>query len=653
MNEERKLTGLIRYLGPVFWSLALASLALSQGPLSAGSELFAQHGSVMLLIEPQSGAIVDANPAAALFYGYTVDELRRMRIQQINTLTADEILQERLRAAKERNNFFIFHHRLASGELRTVEVYSSPVQIDQQRFLLSIIHDATRREDFQVQLAKDELRLRHAEHVADFGHWIYDLDQEMYTLSAGAEKIFGLEGERWTDDVLHSLLLPEYRRMLKEARRLLVEQGQSYDIQVRAKRVSDGEIIDLHSHASYDAEKRQIFGIILDVTEYAQVMRDLEIQSSVFARWMTLAVFVQFAVIVLLVLVVRKLRSAKRLVSEREATLREHSEMIQLLLDSTAEAIYGIDLQGRCTFCNAASVRLLGYETQAELIGRNMHELMHHTHADGTPFPVADCAIYQAFMKHEKIHVDSEVLWRADGTSFAAEYWSYPIFREGKVIGSVVTFLDITSRKQAEEALREKSAELERFTYAVSHDLKSPLVTIKAFLGFLKEDMVAADAERIDKDMTFLHTAVDKMERLLEELLEMARIGRVVNLPVAVSMTELVDEALTAVAGRIAERRVEVRVTAETVQFFGDRPRLVEIWQNLIDNAVKYMGEQTTPCIDIGSESGPEGTVFYVRDNGMGIEPGFHGKVFGLFEKLDQCSEGSGLGLALVKRIVE
>jgi PAS domain S-box-containing protein len=223
----------------------------------------------------------------------------------------------------------------------------------------------------------------------------------------------------------------------------------------------------------------------------------------------------------------------------------------------------------------------------------------------------------------------------------------------GKIISVIEIARDVTDRKLAEEELKEKNAELERFTYTVSHDLKSPLVTIKAFLGFLKQDMAAADMVRIDRDLAFMHTAADKMWRLLDELLEMARVGRNVNPPVAVSLAELVAEALTAVAGRIAERGVEVRVESNDVVLFGDRPRLVEIWQNLIDNAVKYMGEKSAPRIDIGLESGKGGPIYYVRDNGLGIEPGFHEKIFGLFEKLDQDSEGSGLGLALVKRIVE
>ena len=219
----------------------------------------------------------------------------------------------------------------------------------------------------------------------------------------------------------------------------------------------------------------------------------------------------------------------------------------------------------------------------------------------------------------------------------------------GKIISVIEIARDVTEHKMVVEKLKEKNAELERFSYTVSHDLKSPLVTIKTFLCYLKEDMANKDMERIDKDMIYMHTAIDKMRRLLDELLEMARIGRNVNPSVDVRLRELIVEALTAVAGRIAERGVEVKVEGDEVMLLGERLRLVEIFQNLIDNAV----EQSAPRIDIGIESSKEGPVFYVRDNGCGIETDFHEKIFGLFEKIDQYSEGSGLGLALVKRIIE
>ena len=134
--------------------------------------------------------------------------------------------------------------------------------------------------------------------------------------------------------------------------------------------------------------------------------------------------------------------------------LREREEHIRLLLDSTAEAIYGIDPRGCCTFANSACARLLGYADPSQLLGRNMHALVHHTRKDGSPYPVEECRVFRAFPQNQGSHADDEVLWRADGSSFPAEYWSYPIRRGGQVVGSVVTFLDITERRQLEDQFR-------------------------------------------------------------------------------------------------------------------------------------------------------------------------------------------------------
>ena len=149
-----------------------------------------------------------------------------------------------------------------------------------------------------------------------------------------------------------------------------------------------------------------------------------------------------------------------------EADLQDSEERVRLLLDSTAESIYGIDLEGNCIFANRACLQMLGNENAAELLGKNMHDVMHHTRADGSPYPVTECNIFQAFRRGEGAHVDDEVLWRANGTSFPAEYWSYPIRKGSEPVGAVVTFLDITERKRAEDRLRTSE---ERFRIAAEN----------------------------------------------------------------------------------------------------------------------------------------------------------------------------------------
>lgn len=201
--------------------------------------------------------------------------------------------------------------------------------------------------------------------------------------------------------------------------------------------------------------------------------------------------------------------------------------------------------------------------------------------------------------------------------------------------------------------LEDKNAELERFTYTVSHDLKSPLITIRGFLSLLEKDTAEGNTERIKGDMKHIHEATEKMYQLLDELLELSRIGHVINPPQEISLNKLAREAMDLVSEQINKRGVQVKVSPDMPVIYGDHPRLLEVMQNLIDNATKYMGEQPNPLIEIGVKQEGEKTVCYVRDNGIGIDPRYHEKVFELFDRLDNESEGTGIGLTIVKRIIE
>ncbi len=207
--------------------------------------------------------------------------------------------------------------------------------------------------------------------------------------------------------------------------------------------------------------------------------------------------------------------------------------------------------------------------------------------------------------------------------------------------------------QEANELLEVKNAELERFTYTVSHDLKSPLVTIKGFLGMLERDTAANDQERVRHDIRHIHSAADKMQELLEELLHLSRIIHQAVEPEAVELDRLAREAFELVAGAIAERGVEVEIDPALPVVMGDRTRLREVYQNLLANAVTYMGAQPAPRIEVGLRFQGQETVFTVRDNGSGVDPRYRDKIFGLFERLETCEEGTGIGLAVVKRIVE
>jgi signal transduction histidine kinase len=219
---------------------------------------------------------------------------------------------------------------------------------------------------------------------------------------------------------------------------------------------------------------------------------------------------------------------------------------------------------------------------------------------------------------------------------------------------------EIEERKRVEAGrealvseLETKNAELERFTYIVAHDLKSPLITIKGFLGFLAQDMETGNVEQLKEDAARIVRAADKMQQMLGELLKLSRIGRMDNPPSEIPLGDLVREALLLLEGPIKQRGVVVEVASDLPSVYGDAPRLFEVVQNLIDNAVKFMGDQPEPRVQIGVREAQGERVFFVKDNGIGVDTRYQEKIFGLFEKLNQTGEGSGIGLAIVKRIVE
>jgi len=211
----------------------------------------------------------------------------------------------------------------------------------------------------------------------------------------------------------------------------------------------------------------------------------------------------------------------------------------------------------------------------------------------------------------------------------------------------------IAERKVYEKELQQKNAELERFTYTVSHDLKSPIITIKGFTGSLERDLAKGNYERMTGDLKRVSDAADKMNDLLRDLLELSTIGRIVNTPETVDMNLLAADVLAQLAGPLKNRNLTVAVQPDFPVVLCDRRRMAEVLQNLLENAINYMGEQAEPQIQFGMRDEAGENIFFVQDNGIGIDEKYHKVIFGLFNKLEAESNGTGIGLALVKRIIE
>lgn len=344
---------------------------------------------------------------------------------------------------------------------------------------------------------------------------------------------------------------------------------------------------------------------------------------------------------------------------------------IRLLLDATEEAIYGLDKNGVCTFVNPACVRMLGYQQEAELIGKSIHAIINHSHLDNTPYPEELSQIQSTLRDGKPVHVVNEVHWRKNGSAFPVEYWAHPIFEDNSLTGAVVTFIDITERIKVEKELHEINTtlehrvaqrtaelalinqELEAFSYSVSHDLRAPLRAIDGFSMALADDY----ANKLDSSgqdyLKRIRTAAQKMGHLIDDLLKLARVTRTPLQMSPVNLNTLVLQAFNRLRETNPQRTCHLKITTKG-EVNGDPGLLRIVMDNLVDNAWKYTANNDIAEIEFGEIIQDGQTVFFLRDNGVGFDMKYAGKLFGAFQRLHHKSqfEGTGIGLATVKRII-
>ncbi len=348
-----------------------------------------------------------------------------------------------------------------------------------------------------------------------------------------------------------------------------------------------------------------------------------------------------------------------------EDALRRLMLQNKLILDSAGEGIFGLDMEGRITFINPAATEMLGWSAE-ELVRRRGHDVLHHSRPDGSPYLLDDCPIYQAFRDGVTRRVDDEVFWRRDGSSFPVEYTSTPIRDEGRLVGAVVTFGDITARKHAEDTLRSaydrerQAAEQLRqvdemknaFLSAVSHELRTPLSAVMGYALTLKQDELNLPPEERRELLDRLATSAQKLQRLLGDLLDVDRMERGILEPQRhpVDLEALADQVVeeTDVRGRIVELDVEGLV-AEI-----DGPKVERILENLLVNAAKHTPPATVVRVGIHRQDG--GIMIAVEDEGAGVPDDLKETVFRPFERGPRApthAPGTGIGLSLVARFAE
>ncbi|MFK5857095.1 MAG: PAS domain S-box protein [Bacteroidota bacterium] len=585
--------------------------------------MFERHNAIMLLIEPDTGIIIDSNKAASNYYGHSKTKLCSMNINEINTLTPEEVLSEQQNAKNENRNHFIFSHKLANGEVRIVEVHSSPIDIKGKQILFSIIYDITDRKFAEIALKESNEYLENLFNYANAPIVVWNNELEITRFNHAFEKLSGYTASEVFSQKI-DILFPKHKiieslQLIKET--TAGEKWQTVEIEILRKN-SEIRTVLWNSANILDKSDENIIATIAqgqDITDRNKA---------------TLA-------------------------------LKYSEEKLSLLLNSTAEGIYGIDLDGSCTFANKACIEILGYKNESQLFGKNMHNLIHHTYPDGTHMDSNLCIIYKAYKQGIGTHVDNEHFWKADGSSFPVEYSSYPQYKDNEIVGAVVTFTDITQRKHNEHALIESENQLrdlnstkDKLFSVIAHDLRSPFNSILGFSELLIDSVKGPEIAKTEKYVEIIHSSAKNTLTLLDNLLDWAKsqTGLMTFIPEELNLSLVIKEVIKFSNSPAEIKNISLNyVQTDDVMVYADHNMINTILLNLISNAIKF----TNPGgnIEINSRLHQKQVEISISDNGVGMDKDTYNKIFSIdinhTTKGTAKEKGSGLGLVLCKEFVD
>jgi PAS domain S-box-containing protein len=335
---------------------------------------------------------------------------------------------------------------------------------------------------------------------------------------------------------------------------------------------------------------------------------------------------------------------------EAEEALHLATRQRELILESVGDGIYGIDLEGRLTFINEAGARLLGYDAD-ELTGREFHQVIHHSHGDGTPYSRTTSPIFMAMRRRESTRVRDEVFWRRDGSKFQVEYIANPLIEDGQLSGMVVAFQDVSERRRLEKMKDE-------FISTVSHELRTPLTSLRASLGLISS---GALDRRPEKQRQMVEMAIgncDRLVRLVNDILDFEKMenGRLPLKRVAIQAVDLLRRAADVSHSAASSAHINFQVNAGPATVLADPERTLQVLNELVSNAIRFSSPNTS--IRLATQPSAEGEVcFVIEDEGRGIAPEKLERIFDRFQQGDASDSralgGTGLGLALCRSIIE
>jgi len=668
--------------------------------------LFIENFSIMLLIDPDTGEIADANQAACEYYGWTYDEITKKKISQINTLNSEEVDVEMQRAKHESRDYFFFKHRLANGEIRPVEVYSGPIDVDGRILLYSIIHDINKRIKAEQALRRSQQRflemLENVEMIAvllDADGIITLCNEYMANLTGwNRNEVIGMN---WFENFIPPDIQKDLYNdvFLKTFEKGEVKAHQLNEIITRAgeRRLISWNNIVLRDHEGTVTGTISLGEDITERinTEQENKRRILE-QATLAEISQRLLEFSErtemLSFIVEEVVKIIPMAEAASLWEIDKASTKlvplawnghEDKNMSSLDFDpdtSLAGLIYRTrqshiiaDTRKESVFVNLGQTELDTTQSaigvplivRDEVIGALFADNFISTDAfSDDDQGLLESVAYLASLALESTRLFNQTAGHADELERRIDERTDELRKRVEEVeilnrGMVNLMEDVQRANRQIEMVANRLAaaneSLESFAYSVSHDLRAPLRGIGGFAQILAERHRQDLNEQGRQYIDYVVQASDQMTELIEDLLEYSRLGRRAVKPIPLDLELIVDEVLGSLVEIVQQTQAEIIFPEKYPVVLGDRTPLIQIFVNLFDNAIKYHRPDVPPKIELSWHRDSEYAMIMVSDNGIGIPEEHRSKIFTMFQRLHSDSEipGTGIGLALVKKAVQ